>query len=154
MRDRLDIHAAFGRNHEGRLAGRAVNQHRDVEFLLDIRAVFDVEAVHLLAGRAGLHGDERVAQHFLGVGLNLGNRFGEADTALGFGRQFLELALATAAGMDLALHHIKRARKLLGRFNRFSNGEGRKARRHVGAVGFQDRLALIFMDIHGFPSRG
>src|SRR3546814_2929973 len=39
--------------------------------------------------------------------------FGEADAALRVGTEFLELALAAAAGMDLRLHDIERPGKLL-----------------------------------------
>jgi hypothetical protein len=46
----LDVHAAFGRDDEGDAAGGAVDEHREVELLLDVRAVLDVEAVDLLAG--------------------------------------------------------------------------------------------------------
>ena len=35
--------------------GRAVDQQREVEFLVDVGAVLDIEAVDLLAGLAGLH---------------------------------------------------------------------------------------------------
>ena len=49
--DRLDIHAAFGRGDDGDAAGRAVDQQRQVEFLFDVDAVGDVEALDLLALR-------------------------------------------------------------------------------------------------------
>jgi hypothetical protein len=40
------------------------------------------------------------------------DREGQPHAALGVGAQFLELALAASAGMDLALDHIERARQL------------------------------------------
>ena len=49
-------------------AGLAVDEEREIEFLLDRRAVFDIEPVDLLAGGAGLHGDKRLAEHLRGVG--------------------------------------------------------------------------------------
>ena len=94
--------------------GFAVDQDREIELLVDVGAVLDVEAVDLLAWRAGLHRDQRLAEHLLGEFVDLGDRLGEADAALGVGGGFLELALAAAAGMDLALHHPERAGKLLG----------------------------------------
>jgi hypothetical protein len=45
------------------------------------------------------------AEHFFRIGADLVDRAGEADAALGVGAQFLELALAAAAGVDLRLYH-------------------------------------------------
>jgi hypothetical protein len=64
----LDIHAAFGRSDDRDPAACPVDQQREVKFLLDVDAVGDVEAVHLLAMLAGLDRHQRVAEHFLGVG--------------------------------------------------------------------------------------
>ena len=54
--------------------GRAVDQEREIELAVDVGAVLDVEAVDLLAGRAGLLGDQRVPSISLGVGDDLGDR--------------------------------------------------------------------------------
>ena len=86
MRDLLDVHAAFGRDDEGDARGRAVDQHREIEFLVDVGAVLDVEAVDLLAGLAGLQRDQRRAQHLLGEGFGLVDRLGDAHAALVAGR--------------------------------------------------------------------
>ena len=51
VRDVLDVHAAFGRDDDGDAAGLAVDQQSEVEFLRDVDAVGDVEAVDLLAVR-------------------------------------------------------------------------------------------------------
>ena len=91
--------------------GFAVDQDREIELLVDVGAVLDVEAVDLLAGGAGLHRDQRRAQHLLGEVIDLVDRLGEAHAALVAGGGFLELALAAAAGVDLALHHPDRAGK-------------------------------------------
>ena len=61
--DLLDVHAALGRDHDGDAAGLAVDKRRKVELGGDVGALLDVEAVDLLAGRAGLEGDERAAEH-------------------------------------------------------------------------------------------
>ena len=63
VRDLLDVHAAFGRDHEGDARGLAVDQRRQVELAVDGRAFLDVEAVDLLAVRAGLMRDQRRAEH-------------------------------------------------------------------------------------------
>ena len=146
--DVLDVHAAFGGDHERHARGFTVDQQREIELLLDVRAVFEIEAVDLLAGRAGLHGDQRRAEHFLDELLDLVDRLGEADAALVAGRGFLELALAAAAGMDLALHHPERSAELLGGGFGFLGLEDRHALGNGHAEFLQHGLRLIFMDIH------
>ena len=64
--------------------------------------------------RARLLGDQRMAEHFPGVGDGVLDALGEPHAALGVGRQFLELALPAAAGVDLALDDVERSRKRLG----------------------------------------
>ena len=71
VRDVLDVDAALGRDDEGDARGLAVDQDREIELLVDVRAVLDVEAVDLLAG-AGLDRDERRAEHLLGEFGDLG----------------------------------------------------------------------------------
>ncbi|MNH89471.1 hypothetical protein D3C73_419960 [compost metagenome] len=105
----FDVHAAFGRNDESNLTDRTVDQQRAIEFAVDVCTVFDVEAVDLLAGFAGLRGYQRVAEHVLGVSHDFLDRLGQANAALGIGPKFLELALAATAGMDLALDDVERA---------------------------------------------
>src|SRR3546814_13420553 len=64
-------HPAFGRGDDRDPSGCAVDQHRKIIFLGDIRAVSDIEAVHVLARRASLRGHQRVAEHFGRVPLYL-----------------------------------------------------------------------------------
>ncbi len=144
----LDVHAAFGRNDEGGLTDRAVDQQRAVQLTGDVGAVFDVQAVDLLAGLARLGGHQGVAQHFLGVGDGFLDREGQTHAALGVGAQFLELALAAAAGVDLRLHDVERARQLLGGgFGLVGRGDG-DAVRNRGAVALEDLLGLILVNVH------
>ena len=89
----FDVHAAFGRGDDGDAAGLAVDQQREVEFLRDVDAVGDVEALDLLALRAGLDGDQGLAEHFLGMGADFLDRLGEPDAALGVGASSLNLPL-------------------------------------------------------------
>ena len=149
MRDRLDVHAALGGDDEGDAAGGAIDQHREVEFLGDVHAVGDVEAVDLLAVLAGLHRDERVAEHIGGGGAHFLDALGQAHAALGVGRQFLELALAAAAGVDLRLDDIKRPGQLLRRLARLVDGHRGIAGRDGDAELREQFLGLIFMDVHG-----
>ncbi|MNL32523.1 hypothetical protein D3C87_1543810 [compost metagenome] len=147
----LDIHAAFGGDHEGDARGGAIDQQRTVELAGDIGTILDIEAVDLLAGGAGLLGHQRIAEHFAGIGDDVFDRLGEAHAALGIGPKFLELALAAAAGMDLALDHIERAGQRLGSGLRFVSRENGNALGNRRAIFLQQRLGLVFMDIHRFP---
>jgi hypothetical protein len=108
-------------------AGLTIDQQRQVEFLFDVRAVLDVEAVDLLALGAGLMGDQHPAEHLLGMLADFLDRLGEAHTALAVGAEALETALAAAAGVDLALDHIERAGQPLGGAGGFVGGHGREA---------------------------
>ncbi len=105
VRDLLDVHAAFGRDDEGDARGFAVDQHREIELLVDRRAFLDVEPVDLLAVRAGLVRDQRRAEHAGRFLLHVVDRFDDLDAA----------GLAAAAGVDLRLHHPDRAAELVAR---------------------------------------
>ncbi|MNY11144.1 hypothetical protein D3C86_1441570 [compost metagenome] len=146
--DGFDVHAAFGRDDEGDAAVGAVDQDRQVELARDVGAVFDVEAVDLLAGVGRLSRHQGVAEHFLGVLDHVLDREGQAHAALGVSRQFLELALAAAAGVDLRLHHIERARQLLGGgFGLVGRGDG-DAFGDRSAKGLENLLGLILVNVH------
>src|SRR6185437_12318152 len=105
--DFLDLHAAFGRGHDGDARGLAVDQHAEIELALDVAALLDVDALHLAALGAGLLGDEHVAEHLGGVLADLLDGFDDAHAALAL-RIVFEAAGAAAAGMDLRLHHPDR----------------------------------------------
>ncbi len=154
VRHLLDVHAALGRHDEGDPARHAIDKRRQVELLVDVRAVLDVEAVDLLAGRARLHGDQRRSQHLPGEGLDLLDGLGEAHAALFAGFRLLELALAAAAGVDLGLHHPERSAELLGGLDRLLGREGREAVGDGGAERAKDGFRLIFMDVHGDDDLG
>ncbi len=148
VRDVLDVDAAFGGDHEGYFGGFAIDQDRQIKLLVDLGAFLDVEPVDLLAMRPGLDRDQRGTQHLLGEVIDLGDRLGDAHAALVAGRGFLELALAAAAGVDLALHHPDRtAQRFRGHVGVGSPQHRYPARdRHAEFV--QQRLGLIFMDVH------
>ena len=147
-RDLLDIHAAFGGGDEADAGGHAVDQQGEIHFGLDAGAVLDIDAVDLLAGRAGLLGHEGAAKHALGLVGGLFHGFREAHTACVTGAGLLELALSAPAGVDLRLYHpersVERARGRLGLFG----AQNHAAIRHRGAVGAKQCLRLILMDIH------
>ena len=146
--DVLDAHAAFRGGDDGDAAGGAIDQQSEVEFLVDVDAVGHVQALHLLAMLTGLDGDQRVAQHVLRRGADLFLAAGEADTALGIGAQFLELALATAAGVDLRLDDVERSGKLVDGGHRLLDAHRRDAGGDRHAKLRQQFLGLIFVDVH------
>ncbi len=152
MGDFLNIHAAFGRYDERDPAAGAIDQQGKVEFLVDVGAVGDVEAVDLLARVAGLDRHQRVAQHVGRVRLDLIQIEGEANAALGFGGQFLELALAAATGMDLRLYDIKRSGQLLGGLDRFLDQGLTALGDKLGPINWQFMATKKFdpVDFEGF----
>ena len=149
MCDIFDVHAAFGRCDHGNPAGGTVNEQRQIEFLLNVGAIGDVQTVDLFARFAGLHGHQRIAEHVLGMGFNLIQIERQTDTALGIRTQFLELALAASARMNLRFNDIERTRKLLGGGDGFFDRHGGNALGHRDTEFRQQFLGLIFMDIHG-----
>jgi hypothetical protein len=95
VRHFLDVHAAFAGGDQGHLLRGAVGHQRDVVLLLDVGAVFDVQAAHLLAFGAGLVRLELHAQDFAGHALDVVDGLGHLHAA----------ALAAATGVDLGLDH-------------------------------------------------
>ena len=148
VRDRLDVHAALGRDDHGDPAGRTIDQHRQIEFLVDVGPVGDVEAVDLLAMLAGLRGDQRVTEHVGRGGANLVERLGQPNAALGVGAEFLELTLAAAARVDLRLHHIHRPGQRAGGGDRLVDRHRSMSRGHGDAEFREQFLGLIFVDVH------
>ena len=149
MRDILDVDAAFGREDEGHPALLPVDERRKIELPVDRRAVLDVQAIDLLAVRAGLRRHQRRPQHLLCERLDLFDRASEPHAAFVAGRGLLEAALAAPAGVDLALHHPNRPGELLGALDRLLRREGGKAGGDRDAERSQHRLGLIFVDVHG-----
>jgi hypothetical protein len=148
----LDVHAAFGGCNEGDARGDAVDQGCEVQFALDAGAVFDVNAVDLFAGRSGLFGDKRVAEHLLRFRGGFGGGFGQADAAFFAGGGFLERAFATAASMDLRLDDPDRPVHLGGPGFGLVSVENDAAVGNRHAEVFQQLLRLIFVDVHKMPS--
>src|SRR5882724_5826670 len=146
--DVLDIDAAFGGDHEGYFGGFAIDQDRQIKLLVDLGAFLDVEPVDLLAMRPGLDRDQRGTQHLLGEFIDLGDRLGDTHAALVAGGGFLELALAAAAGVNLALHHPDRTAQRFRRHVGVGSPQHRYPARDRHAEFVQQRLGLIFMDVH------
>jgi hypothetical protein len=124
MRDVLDVHAAFGRGDHRDAALVRVDQQREVEFLGDVGAVGDVEAVDLLAAGPVWIVTSVLPSMSVALAFTSSIGLGQAHTALGVGAEFLELALAASAGVDLRLHDIERPGQLASRRRRLRPRSG------------------------------
>ncbi|MNN12826.1 hypothetical protein D3C81_1258340 [compost metagenome] len=136
--DFFDVHAAFARRHQRDLLRNAVHHQRNVQFLLDVGAFFDQQAVDLLAFRTGLVRHQLHAQDVRGIGLDVFDALGNLDAA----------ALAAATCVDLRLDNPHRAAELFCGLQGLVNRERGDAARNRHIVFAQDFLALILMDIH------
>ncbi len=136
--DFLDVHAAFGGNHESHARGFPVDQRGQIEFAVDGRAFLDVEPVDLLAVRAGLMGNQRRAEDARGFLLHVVDGFDHLDAA----------GLTSAAGVDLRLHHPNRAAEFVGSLERLVDGKRRHPARHRHAEFTQHRFSLILVNVH------
>ena len=145
---RLDIHAALGGGDKGDQRGFAVDEDGEVELAVDIGAIFQIEPVDLLAFGAGLLGDQRVTQHLGDMGFHFISRMRQPDATLGIRAKFLEAALAAPACMDLALHHVERAGQFTQRLVHITRRQDGHALGHGRSVIPQQRLGLIFVNIH------
>ena len=134
--DRLDVHPAFRGDHRQQLLLTAVEDHRGVVLLGDVRAALDPDPVDLegalAMGADDVHADDRVrmSARLLGV-------LGDLDAA----------GLAAAADQHLRLDRAGVANPLRGR-HRLLDGLGDLATRHGDPVLGEQLLALILEKIH------
>ena len=110
----------------------------------EVERFADIQLLHLLAGRAGLVGDQLHAEHAGGFFAHLVEVRAELDAA----------ALAATAGMDLRLDHPRAVAQLLGGFDRLVDAGGDMAVRGGDAGLLEQRRGLIVMDVHGAMSFG
>ena len=141
--DFLDLHAAFGADHDHRTFGRAVDNHPEIQLALDLEPLLDEHALHFLACRPRLVGHELHADHVCGGRLCLIGVLDDLDAA----------AFATTAGMDLCLDDNDAATQPARRLAGLRAAEHDFSLRHRYAVARQDRLRLILVDFHGVEAR-
>jgi len=115
---------------------------RHIQLVLDVGAVFDVQAANLLTFGAGLVSHQLHAQNLLGQLLHVLDGLGNLHAA----------ALAAATSVDLGLHHPHGSTQLLGCFNSLLHGKRRNATGNGHTKLAQDFLALVFMNLHDFVS--
>jgi hypothetical protein len=97
--DFFNVHTAFTGGDEGHLLRGAIGHDGEVILLLDVCAIFNVEATHFLAFGAGLVRFELHAQNVASAGFHVINALGDFHAA----------ALTTATRMNLRLDHPNRA---------------------------------------------
>ena len=136
---RLDVHASGGAEHEGRLAGGAVDEQTAIQLLGDVAAFFNENLPHFLALRSGLRRHQATSQELRSVLLHCRRTGSPPDTA----------ALAAPAGVNLRFDDPTLAAKCLRHLPRLRRGACRRSRRNGHAVLPQDRLGLIFVDFQG-----
>jgi hypothetical protein len=123
---------------------------REVELSGDVHALLDEQALDLLALGAGLDGDERAADHLLGVGVRVVGRLDDLDAAeVGV---LLEAALAAAAGVDLRLDDDDRVAgelvQLARGLARLVGGERDAGQRDRDPEAAQQLFPLVLVDLH------
>jgi len=130
--DFLDLHAAFGRGHQGDPAAGAVDQQAEIQLALDVGTFLDIQALDPPALGAGLLGDQHLTQHGGGIATDIVDGLDDPDPALAVGI-VLEAASATAAGMDLRFDDEHRGTEPFGGGGGFVGGVGDLAARHGDA---------------------
>ena len=141
VRHLLDVHAAFGGGDDRDARTLAVDQHREIELLVDRGAFLDIEAVDLLALRAGLMRDQRAPKNARRFLLDIVDRFHDLDAA----------GLAAPAGVNLRLDDPYRAAEILRGLLGFGDAHRGEAARHRYAEFRENRFALVLVDVHAAP---
>ena len=126
----------------------AVEQHGEIKFLFDFRAGGEQQRLHHAAVRAGLLGDEHVAEHFFGERNRFVHRRRDFHAALKAG---FESAFAASAGVDLRFDDDFGAAAGGDFFRRrphFGERFGGDFKRDGDAVFGEQLFGLIFVDVH------
>src|SRR5215471_3788926 len=138
--DFLDLHPPELRDHHRGKPSRPVEGNSQIELPIDVQSLFDQDFLYPLAGGTGLDGHEIHPEDRLGESLRFIGILGQLDAA----------ALAAASGMNLRLDDGAPP-ETLGDLAGFGGIVGHFAARHGHAVARQDRLGLVFVDLHGRP---
>ena len=137
----FDFGAALGTGHDHDPLRGAIDDQADIEFIGDVGALFDQQALDQLALGPGLMGHQGHAENRVGVLAHLVETFSQLDAA----------ALAAPARVDLRLDYPFFAADFPGGGNRLVDRETGFAGWYRDAVTTQDILALILMDFHWMP---
>ena len=93
----LDVHAAVLAADNGHGGGFTIRNDGEIEFLLDVQALFHQYLAHLLALGSGLLGDQSHADDGIRHGLDIGLGLSQLDAA----------ALAASTRVHLCFHHYR-----------------------------------------------
>jgi len=150
--DVFDVHAAFARGHQDRLAAGPVDDDAEVQLAGDIAAGLDEDLLDGSAGRARLDGDQFAAQQVASDRGGLFGRFDELDAVL-VGVRF-DGPFAASASVDLGFHHGDRATKFFESGSGFFGRTGDDSLRncHVGVA--EQLFRLKFVDLHRLTGLG
>lgn len=152
VRHVFDIHAAFGRGDNRNARRDAIDQQGEVKLLGDVSALFNIEAVDLLASGAGLVCNQHAAEHFVGIGLDVFGGLDDADAALGVGAQAFEFALAAATRVNLRFDDENLGAglsgQILGGLQGLVGGIDGISARNGDAELFEDGLSLMLVNVH------
>ncbi len=136
--DFFDFHAARGARHENDAADAAVHEKTEVKFALNDEAFFDEQALDDTAAGAGLNRHEIHAEHAAGDFSGFIRRMNELDAS----------RLTAATRMNLRLDDDDAGFEMLRTFTRFFLGERDFAARSGNAIASENRLSLIFVNLH------
>ena len=111
----LDVDPTLRACNQRDLLRRAIDDHADIELLLDIGAVFDQQPANFLSARTRLVCDQLHAENFRGARADFFDRARNLDTA----------SLAATARMNLRLDDPHRSAQVACRIDRFFDAEYR-----------------------------
>ena len=137
-RDLLNVHAAGCRRNECDARAFAIDQRGQIELAFDRRAFLDIEAIDLLAVRTGLVRDQNGAEQAFCLPVHVFRRPYDLDST----------RLAASAGVDLRLDHQHGRCERVRCFDRLLDRESGKPARHRHVEIPEQRLGLIFVDVH------
>ena len=143
LRHFFDLHPPFGRSDEAVTGGFPVKGDGQVKLPGDLHRLFHQYPPHPEPFGTGLRRHQLPAEQFFAQFLRLLGVVDELDAS----------PLAASAGIDLRLHHAAPPH-LLGGPLHLVGGERDPSARDRYAVGTQNFLCLIFVDVHGVRSIG
>ena len=116
----------------------AIDQQREIKLACNGRVLDHIDPPHQPALWPGLRRDQRLAEHAVGLGVELLQGLHQLDAA----------TFAPPAGVNLRFDHEGLAAERAGMGGGFVRGLGDAAFGHRRAIGLQQRLGLIFVDVH------